>query len=184
MTETLSALVVDIERSRSAFLTLLRALEPNQSAAPIGDGRWSPTQYLEHLVRAEEATLWRMFKAVDDHRCRGEVLSSPTPEASIEEIVDRTWGDQVDAPPLAVPQLGGPAAYWVVRMARNASLVSAFAERVREDELDRLAYPHPISGPFTMRQGLQFVRFHIDRHRGHLEAAGLANLSAGPSDPG
>lgn len=170
---TVPALVADIERARSALLVLLKSIDPDQMAVAIGEGRWSPTQYLEHLVRAEEATVWRMFKAVDDSRRRNDVLPSPTPHATIEEVVDRTWGERVDAPPLAVPQLGEPACYWLVRMERNASLVQEFAELVREDELDGLSYPHPISGPFTVRQGFQFVRFHIDRHRGQLEAAGF-----------
>lgn len=178
-----SELVAEIERARSAFLTLLRSLDADERVTPIGEGRWSPLHYLEHLVRAEEATLWRMFTAVDDHRLRGDVLTSPTPEASIEDIVDRTWGEQVDAPPLAVPQLGGSARYWLERMVGNAALVRAFVEHVRDHELDHLAYLHPISGPFTMRQGLQFVRFHIDRHRGHLEAAGLSIQPAEKSEP-
>jgi hypothetical protein len=53
-------------------------------------------------------------------------------------------------------------------MRRNAALVWAFAEVVAEHELDAVAYPHPISGPFTMRQGFEFIRFHLDRHRDHL----------------
>lgn len=167
------ALVADIERARSALLVLLQSIGPERMAVPIGQGRWSPTQYLEHLVRAEEATLWRMFKAVDDSRRRNEILPSPTPDATVEEIVDQTWSERVDAPTLAVPQLGEPGSYWLVRMKRNASMVREFAELIREDELDGLSYSHPISGPFTMRQGLQFVRFHIDRHRGQLEAVGL-----------
>lgn len=164
-------LVEDVERARSALLDLLTRIEPDELAVPIGEGRWSPTQYVEHLVRAEEVTVWRMVKAVEDARRRDEVLVSPTPRATIEEIAERTWGDRVEAPPLAVPQLGEPGSYWMARMRRNASLVREFAELVREQELDSLAYPHPISGPFTMRQGLEFIRFHIDRHRGQLEAA-------------
>lgn len=169
--QTVRELVADIERARSALLDLLRSIGPGRMAVSIGKDRWSPTQYLEHLVRAEEATLWRMFKAIDDWRRFDEVLASPTPEATIEEIVARTWREREEAPPLAVPQLGEPGSYWMARMRRNASLVREFAELVREQELDSLAYPHPISGPFTMRQGLEFIRFHIDRHRGQLEAA-------------
>lgn len=163
----------EIERARSKLLRLLASIAPAQMETPIGEGRWSPTQYLEHLVRAEEVTLWRMFKAIDDSRRRGDVLTSPTPGATIEEVVERTWGERVEAPPLAVPRLGEPGSYWMARMERNAALVKAFADLVSGDELDALSYPHPISGPFTLRQGLQFVRFHIDRHRLHLEEAGL-----------
>ncbi len=119
-------------------------------------------------MRSEETTVWRMFKAVDDARQGRQVLQSPTPDSKIEEIIARTWASREEAPSLAVPQLGGPLAYWAARMRRNGSLVAVFAEFVSEAELDAIAYPHPISGPFTMRQGFEFIRFHIDRHHGHL----------------
>ena len=164
-------LVAEADRARSSFLAYLETLDPDVAQAPIGDDRWAPVQYVEHLVRAEEATVWRMFKAVEDHR-RGEVGStSSTPGDTIEQIVERTWDDRVDAPPLAVPKWGGAIAYWMERMRRNAELLRRFAEMVRVEELDVVAYDHPISGPFTMRQGTEFVRFHIERHHAHVREA-------------
>ena len=161
-------LLKDIEASRRRLLETILALDPETAAAPVAEGRWSPIEYLEHLVRAEETTLWRMFKAVEDWRTSGEALRSPTPDSRIEDIVDRTWNVREKAPPLAVPSLGASRSYWSERMRRNEALVSAFAELVEEAELDDLAYPHPISGPFTLRQGLEFIRFHLDRHHGHV----------------
>lgn len=168
--QPIALLVAQIESSRRGFLAAIEALDCEAVVTPLGEGRWSPLGYLEHLVRAEEATLWRMFKAVEDARLTGEVLRSPTPEAAIEDIVDRTWRTREEAPPLAIPKLGGSPAYWIERMQRSGGLVSAFVNLVVENELDVICYSHPISGPFTMRQGLAFIRFHLDRHRGHVES--------------
>ena len=66
------ALVRAAEEARAALIAYLRPMEWGEAHKAIGDGRWSPVEYLEHLVRAEEATVWRMFKAVEDER-RGEV---------------------------------------------------------------------------------------------------------------
>lgn len=163
-------LVSDVEEARAALVELLEPISWDVAHAPIGQGRWSPIQYLEHLVLAEEATVWRMFTAVEDGR-RGESgPTSSTPEDSIEQVVERTWAPRVEAPPLAVPRLGGAMSYWLERMRRNASLLALFARMVGEEELDAIAYDHPISGPFTMRQGVEFVRFHIERHHAHLRA--------------
>lgn len=170
---SVSSLIAAIENSRRRFLELLASLDPDSVSEPIAEGRWSPLQYLEHLTRAEEATLWRMFKAVEDARAGRERLESPRPEASIEDIVAETWREREEAPPLAIPRLGGSPAYWAERMRRNAALVSAFTELVDEAEWDSLAYPHPISGAFTMRQGLEFIRYHLDRHRLHIVEAGM-----------
>ncbi len=164
-------LIEDMESSRRRFLDAMDGLHSTALATPVAEGRWSPLQYLEHLVRAEETTVWRMFKAVEDARDLGEVLRSPTPEARIEDIVERTWTLREVAPPLAIPSLGGSPTYWTVRLRRNGVLVAAFADLVDETELDMIAYPHPISGPFTMRQGLEFIRFHLDRHRAHIHEA-------------
>ena len=77
----------------------------------------------------------------------------------------------MESPPLAIPKWGGAMSYWLERMERNGGPLVAFAELVREEELDTVAYEHPISGPFTMRQGMEFVRFHIERHYAHMREA-------------
>ena len=132
----ISDLVDQIEGSRQRFLELIGGLDPEDTTVPIGDGRWSPLEYLEHLVRAEEVTVWRMFKAVEDAHASLEMLQSSTPESSIEEIVGRTWALHEKAPPLAVPSLGASLTYWSVRMRRNSALVAAFADLVDESELE------------------------------------------------
>lgn len=172
---SVSDLVADIERSREDLLDFSGTLDHEAAHRPIGPEKWAPIEYVEHLVRAEEATVWRMFLAVEESR-RGEPgPKSETPELSIEELTARTWGEVVEAPPLAVPALRGSMAYWGERMRRNAGIVEAFAALVDDSELDTVAYNHPISGPFTMRQGFEFVRFHIDRHLGQMRVA-LADL--------
>lgn len=168
MARSVADLLQDIEQARAQVLSVAQSSPIELTEVPIAEGKWSPVQYVEHLVRAEEITVWRMFKAIDDSRSRGEIIGSPTPDATIEEIVARTWAPAEQAPPLAVPRLGGPLAYWLTRLRLNSALATAFTDLVDPNELDAVAYPHPISGAFTMRQGLEFIRFHMDRHRGHL----------------
>ena len=169
-------LAVAVEAARRAFAEDLAHLSRTQARTPIGPGKWSPVEYVEHLVRAEEATIWRMFTAVEDARASKEGPISQTPDQTIEEITDRTWGGPVESPPLAVPQLRGSLAYWLLRLAGNGRLVEAFASLVSDAELNTVAYNHPISGPFTMRQGLDFCRFHLQRHHEQLKQA----LDLGP----
>ena len=161
----------DIEAARERFLAAADRFAPDAAARPIGPERWSPVEYVEHLVRAEEVTIWRIFLSVENERSGVDELRSPTPNVPIEDVIDRTWKPREEAPPLAVPELGGSLAYWCARLRRNAALVEALADLVEESDLDTMAYPHPISGLFTLRQGFQFIRFHLDRHREHLEEA-------------
>jgi len=168
---SIARLVHDVEHSRARLMGFLEPLDRERAHRPIGAGRWSPVQYLEHLVRAEEATVWRMFKAVEDERWGERGPRSDTPHETIDEVVERTWAGPVESPPLAVPEWGGAMLYWLERMQRNADILKRFAEFVAVDELDVVAYNHPISGPFTLRQGVAFVGFHIDRHHAHLREA-------------
>ena len=166
-----NALLQEIAHARRAFIGTIARLDPAAVRRPLGLGRWSPLEYLEHLVRAEEATVWRMFGAVEEARAGGPAPEGMRPDASIERIVDETWKEAEEAPPLAVPSLGGSAAYWTARLEAQQPIVSGLVDRLAEGELDGVAYLHPISGPFTLRQALQFIRFHLDRHREHIEEA-------------
>lgn len=80
-----------------------------------------------------------MFEAVEDARASRESLTSETPSQTIENIVDRTWGGDVDAPPLAIPRLGGSVAYWSIRIPPDPGLGS-MAHRT---EIDGPAVPPP-----------------------------------------
>ncbi|MGI9626796.1 MAG: DinB family protein, partial [Longimicrobiales bacterium] len=176
---TVPALVEDIEEARIRLLDLVEGLSSSAVEAPVEPDRWSPLQYVEHLVRAEEATLWRMFTAVEDGRRGRPGPESSTPDESIEQVTDRTWGEPVEAPPLAVPAWTGSGSYWLERLRRSSALVARFADLVDDAELDSIAYNHPISGPFTMRQGLEFIRFHIDRHHNHIVNGILSRTESG-----
>ena len=172
-----SALLDDVERARGAFMQTLAKLDPGAIDRPIEPGRWSPLEYLEHLVRAEDATVWRMYGAVGEARAGAAPPTDMRPEAAIERIVEETWQEAEEAPPLAVPSLRGSPAYWTARLEAQQPIVSRLVDCLDDGELDGVAYLHPISGPFTMRQGLQFIRFHLDRHRCQIEEALLDRVA-------
>jgi len=162
-------LVSDIERSRKRLVDRVECLGSRAVLPAVGGGRWSAGQYVEHLALAEEVTLWRMWTAVKDSRCGHDPIVCETPDLSIEEVVDRTWRPKEKAPPLARPRLEGSIEYWLSRLRRNRQILFAFCAELSAEDLDRVAYPHPISGPLTVRQGLQFIRFHLDRHAEHIQ---------------
>ncbi|WP_332913109.1 hypothetical protein [Algoriphagus boritolerans] len=48
------------------------------------------------------------------------------------------------------------------------NVLEAFAQDLQENELRLQAQHHPISGALDFHQRLEFLRFHIDRHRGQV----------------
>jgi len=80
-------------------------------------------------------------------------------------VVARTWQPREIAPEPARPTWGGPLAYWAERLRACRAMVQALAPVLEGLDLERVIHPHPISGPLDARQRLQFLRFHMDRHR-------------------
>ncbi|MBC7891452.1 MAG: DinB family protein, partial [Sphingobacteriaceae bacterium] len=104
-------------------------------------------------------------------------LASPVPvwtgEAvnagySIEAIVARTWREKELVPAVAAPRLGGPVAYWAAMLRNLTPTLHTLGNALTEADLARMTPPHPISGPLDVRQRLEFLRFHLDRHCGQV----------------
>ncbi|MCY7352620.1 MAG: DinB family protein [Cytophagaceae bacterium] len=86
----------------------------------------------------------------------------------IEEIIARTWREKEPVPAVAAPRMGGPLAFWVVSLQSLAPILRALGNALTEANLTRMTTPHPISGPLDVRQRLEFLCFHLDRHRGQV----------------
>lgn len=84
---------------------------------------------------------------------------------SIEQIIDLTWQPKEVVPEIAAPRLGGPLSFWTASFNSLQRVLDSFGQDLQEDELRMQAQPHPISGALDFHQRLEFLRFHIDRHR-------------------
>jgi hypothetical protein len=80
----------------------------------------------------------------------------PIIRGSIEEVVRRTWRDREESPAAALRSCSRLLAELKVPL----SLVP----------LEESIYPHAILGPLDARQRLEFLAFHIRRHREQVVA--------------
>ena len=90
-------------------------------------------------------------------------------DLSIEEVVNRTWKKKEGVPEVAAPKWGGPRPFWIASLKACSDPLSALGKELAGHDLASIIYPHPISGPLNVDQRLQFLRFHLDRHRGQIE---------------
>jgi hypothetical protein len=97
-------------------------------------------------------------------------LESPHRNLTIEEIIQRTWQAKEKAPEGAGPRQGGPLSFWRQSLQGLQHILEAFGAEIRPEELRLQAFPHPISGALDFHQRLEFLRFHIDRHRAQASA--------------
>lgn len=172
MLDQVRELVDEIEATRAVMLRRVEGLTPEQARWRAAPESWSVTEVLEHLVWAEHSGLNKMAVALEEWR-RGSPVWVGTNDQrgeSIDDIVRRTWRPKEKAPPIAEPKWGGPLPYWLAFFRSCRPALEEVAERVREDELDEVVFPHFLSGPLTLRQRLEFIRFHIQHHGPQVDA--------------
>lgn len=164
---TLQPLLNDVADARNRYVEFVRSLTNQQAQHKPAPDVWSAVDNTEHLVWAEQGGIWGMWRALEAYR-RGQPVwtgEHTNRGRSIEDIVAETWQPKEQVPAIAAPRLGGSLAFWCASLLNLQPLLLAFGQAVREDELDAVIHPHPISGPLDIGQRFAFLRFHIDRHR-------------------
>lgn len=164
-------LIRDVAGARARFLTSVGEPTPEQAIFKPSPDSWSIIDNVEHITLAEQVGINGIWKALDGLR-RGNPVWEGEPihrRKPIETVIEATWKEKEQVPPVAAPRWGGPVAYWRVSLESCHSLLEALGEALNGEDLERIIYPHPISGPLDARQRLEFLRFHLDRHRAQVE---------------
>ena len=178
--DTITPLLEAVAQARARYIAAVSGVSPAQAVFKPTPTRWSILEITEHLVRAEEAGISGMWRALDGY-WRGEALWSGDPVhrgLPIEEVVAQTWQPKEQVPDVAAPRWGGSLAYWVATLRSKQGVLEDLAKALAGVALEDVIYPHPISGPLDVRQRLEFLGFHMDRHRLQVEA-----LSGEPGYP-
>src|SRR5690606_17219837 len=121
----------------------------------------------EHLFWAEQIGvfgMWKTLHAIRDGKI-ARTNESPHKDMPIEQIIEITWQTNEKVPAVAAPRLGGPLSFWKTSLNSLQDVLNAFGRELQDDELRVQAQPHPISGPLDFQQRIEFLRFHINRHK-------------------
>ncbi len=166
MNEALNILIKDIEISRNRYLAEVNILTQKQSQWKPSPEVWNVIEITEHLFWAEQGGLFGMWKIIEAHKedkigWTGEAIHAGL---SVEEIIAKTWKEKEIVPAVAAPRLGGTIAFWSVSLQSLQGILVKLGEEMNDDSLEIMTHPHPISGAMNIRQRLEFLRFHIDRH--------------------
>ena len=60
-------------------------------------------------------------------------------------------------------------------LKNNSYLLDELKIMAKSIDLSLAIYPHPISGPMNVMQRLEFLRFHLERHEGQVNAV-ISNI--------
>ena len=179
MIEPLRTRFNGLERAREATEAQLSALTPAQVAFRVHDRAWTVGEVLDHVVRVErqvlegarkpgvERTVWRKrpFRRVLTWLVFGLGVRIKVPER-VRHVTPERGAD-----------LDQARAKWndVRREWRE------FLSTVSPDQLGQLAIKHPLAGPFTYRDVLKFMEWHLRHHRRQIGRITRAAASAAPA---
>ena len=169
---TIAQLIHDVAVARNEFIARIENVNEQQAACKSSAAEWSITDNTEHLFWAEQGGIYGMWKtlyAIRDGKA-ARTYESDHKEWSVEKIIAQTWKEKEQVPAVAAPRLGGTLVFWRLSLANLQPLLEAFGNELKEDELRLQAHPHPISGAMDFQQRIEFLRFHIQRHRGQVQS--------------
>jgi DinB superfamily len=177
-----AALIQEVSIARSMVLEDVRGLSDRQTAFKPEHNSWSINEVLEHLVLAEQSGVTKIWAAVEGIRLGKPVWTGEHKNSGLEidVVVARTWKEKEEAPSIAMPHIGGPLAYWVKSFELGQSLLQALGNVLEDFNLETIIFPHFLCGPLDARQRIEFLRFHMDRHRHQINR--LKNAVAFPKE--
>jgi hypothetical protein len=175
---TVQKLIQEASIARESYLQNLANVTEVQARWKPDSEVWSIIENTEHLFWAEQGGIFGMWKTLHSIRegQSARTYESPHREMPIQQIIDLTWQAKEKVPAVAAPRLGGPLSYWKSSLSSLQEVLNTFGEDLKEDELRLQAHPHPISGPLDFQQRIEFIRFHINRHKEQVSQI-LENMS-------
>jgi len=171
---TLPDLVARLDNERAAFVETLDALPPTVLAGKPSPETWSPVEIAEHVYRSERAVLRGLERQLErqlDSEGERRDLGKPSRAKFFALIVALRSPKKFKVPESASAATPAGMAYdairegWLSFSARWEAILGS----IPEDLLDVGLIRHPISGPMTLSQCLQFLAVHTERHFKQLE---------------
>ena len=164
---TVQKLIHEVSIARTLFLDNLTNLTEVKARSKPDPEVWNTIEITEHLYWAEQGGIVGMWKTLHAIR-EGNIernYESVHKNMPIEQVIDMTWQPKEKVPSVASPRQGGPLSYWKVSLYSLQEVLNMFGQDLKEDELRLQAQPHPISGALDFHQRIEFLRFHINRHK-------------------
>jgi hypothetical protein len=166
------ALIAEVVDARERFLATVGVPSVERATFKPAPDEWCIAEVVEHMTLAERTGTSGIWKALEGMR-EGRPVWSGDPihrGKPIDVVIAETWKEREVVPAIAAPTWGGPIAYWITALRAGQVVLEALGvelERAVADgiSLESIIYPHAISGPLDVIQRLEFMSFHLDRHR-------------------
>jgi len=170
--DTLKELIQQVAVTRQQFIQTVSGLNAEQVLFKPSPEAWSIVNNVEHLVWAELGGINNIWKALDGIRSNTPVWTTEAIHRglSVDEIIRKTWSPKLKAPEILQPKWGGPIEFWIAALNGCQLMLDALSNALTGFDLEKIIYPHPVSGPLDVLQRMGFLRFHLNRHLVQVES--------------
>ena len=170
MSSSLSGHIDRLNDQRGAFAEALHALRPKLRTLKPSPEAWSPVEIAEHVYRSERNVLRGLERQLDPEGERRE-LGEPSRAKFLALIVALRSPKKFKVPEGASAAAPAGMAYDAIREGWFGfpTQWDAIIGSIPEELLDVGLIRHPIGGPMTLSQSLQFLAVHTARHFKQLE---------------
>jgi hypothetical protein len=158
--DTATYYLKSFDKLTEEFATTFINFGKKEFNAPIEEGRWSPGQYVEHLILAEAGTLKLMNKPGLREEGRAPDALCAKLEKAILQVEHKVKAHDAISPEAQTYNRGDLLDQFV---DTRAELRTAF--EFVDDISELVDWKHPLFGKLTKCEWLYFTGLHGERHR-------------------
>lgn len=136
------------------------------------NGKWTPAQHLEHMVRSIRPVVLAFMLPKFLLRL---LFGRPNrPSRSYDEVVHKyiqklAGGAKASGVFIPPPVPLSKKNELIQKLNATASKLASQVNGISEKDLDTYLLPHPVLGKLTLREMIYFTMYHVDHHHKNLK---------------
>jgi hypothetical protein len=151
-----------LEARRQAFLADLAATSPAALAFRPAPGSWSLEDVAQHLWLVERGAVHILATRIEKPPLKADLMS-PLKVTAMRLMVP--LGIRIKAPvPEIVPTERMPVDAVRTRWEETRATLRGLLDQVKPERVNLRIFRHPIFGPLTLAQSVEFIGLHHDHH--------------------
>ena len=159
--------IESLDEARANYFELLHTFSQTEGIWKPSKDEWSAAEITEHLFWAELGISNHMWKQFSNMRegLMGPKNSSTNEGLSFDDILRLHEPYSVEAPKQTLPRIKGPLAFWMSVLGGLRSAYHRLELDITYDEAKCKAFTHQVFGELDYHQTLDFLAYHINRHK-------------------
>lgn len=169
-----SEIVNGLISHHTQFVKTLQAM-PAEDVQRSFNGKWSPAQLLDHLVRSVSPV--RMAFSLPNFVLKLMFGISNRPSRTYEALVEKYHAKLSAGGKASGSFIPGNNLDVKVQSEKLLNLVNSLCSKVgsySDHQLDTLLLPHPLLGKLTLREMLYFTMYHVQHHHAQITSRNIA----------